>query len=60
MIAFKDPNWKMEMHDEYNALIKNETWDLVPLVLMLFDLCGFLDKKKNALMGHLRGIKLDL
>jgi hypothetical protein len=28
--ALKDPNWKMAMHDEYNALIKNETWDLVP------------------------------
>ena len=28
--ALKDPNWKMAMHAEYNALIKNETWDLVP------------------------------
>jgi histone deacetylase 1/2 len=28
--ALKDPNWKMAMHDEYDALIKNETWDLVP------------------------------
>lgn len=28
--ALKDPNWKMVMHDEYNDLIKNETWDLVP------------------------------
>jgi len=30
VFALKDPNWKMAMHDEYNALIKNETWDLVP------------------------------
>ncbi|PNY09701.1 copia protein [Trifolium pratense] len=28
--ALRDPNWKMAMHDEYDALIKNETWDLVP------------------------------
>ncbi|MCH87604.1 retrovirus-related Pol polyprotein from transposon TNT 1-94, partial [Trifolium medium] len=30
MSALKDPNWKMAMDDEYNALIKNKTWDLVP------------------------------
>jgi len=23
--ALTDPNWKMAMHDEYNALIKNKT-----------------------------------
>jgi histone deacetylase 1/2 len=28
--ALKDPNWKMTMNDVYNAIIKNETWDLVP------------------------------
>ena len=28
--TLKDPNWKMAMDDEYNALIKNKTWDLVP------------------------------
>ena len=30
MLALKDPNWKMAMDDEYNALIQNKTWDLVP------------------------------
>ncbi|GJZ30201.1 ribonuclease H-like domain-containing protein [Tanacetum coccineum] len=29
-IAFSDPNWQNAMRDEYNALIKNETWILVP------------------------------
>ena len=24
--ALKDPNWKMAMDDEYNALIKNKMW----------------------------------
>ncbi|GJV01736.1 ribonuclease H-like domain-containing protein [Tanacetum coccineum] len=28
--AFNDPNWQNAMHDEYNALIKNNTWTLVP------------------------------
>jgi hypothetical protein len=29
VLALKDPNWKMAMDDEYNALIQNKTWDLV-------------------------------
>ncbi|GJW97663.1 ribonuclease H-like domain-containing protein [Tanacetum coccineum] len=28
--AFSDPNWKNAMCDEYNALIKNNTWSLAP------------------------------
>nr|GEX71842.1 ribonuclease H-like domain-containing protein [Tanacetum cinerariifolium] len=28
--AFNDPNWQNAMCDEYNALIKNDTWTLVP------------------------------
>ncbi|GKF62581.1 ribonuclease H-like domain-containing protein [Tanacetum coccineum] len=28
--AFNDPNWQNAMNDEYNALIKNNTWTLVP------------------------------
>ncbi|CAJ2635646.1 uncharacterized mitochondrial protein AtMg00820-like [Trifolium pratense] len=30
VLALKDPNWKMAMDDEYNALIQNKKWDLVP------------------------------
>ncbi|GKB59475.1 ribonuclease H-like domain-containing protein, partial [Tanacetum coccineum] len=29
-VAFSDPNWQNAMRDEYNALIKNKTWVLVP------------------------------
>ncbi|GJT02374.1 ribonuclease H-like domain-containing protein [Tanacetum coccineum] len=29
-IALSDPNWQDAMYDEYNALIKNSTWVLVP------------------------------
>ncbi|GJR37984.1 retrovirus-related pol polyprotein from transposon TNT 1-94 [Tanacetum coccineum] len=29
-IAIKDPNWQRAMLDEYNALIKNNTWVLLP------------------------------
>ncbi|GKA80648.1 ribonuclease H-like domain-containing protein [Tanacetum coccineum] len=28
--AFSDPNWQNAMRDEYTALIKNNTWTLVP------------------------------
>lgn len=28
--AQKDPRWRMAMADEYQALISNRTWDLVP------------------------------
>ncbi|GKC69110.1 ribonuclease H-like domain-containing protein [Tanacetum coccineum] len=28
--ALKDPNWHNAMYDEYNALVKNGTWLLVP------------------------------
>ncbi|GKE90285.1 ribonuclease H-like domain-containing protein, partial [Tanacetum coccineum] len=28
--AFNDTNWQNAMRDEYNALIKNQTWTLVP------------------------------
>nr|GEX66310.1 ribonuclease H-like domain-containing protein [Tanacetum cinerariifolium] len=28
--AFNDPNWQNAINDEYNALIKNNTWTLVP------------------------------
>ncbi|KAJ9565309.1 hypothetical protein OSB04_001275 [Centaurea solstitialis] len=28
--ALRDPNWTKAMLDEYNSLIKNDTWELVP------------------------------
>ena len=30
MSDLRDPNWKQAMDDEYHALIKNKTWELVP------------------------------
>jgi len=30
VFALRDPNWKMAMDDEYNDLIENKTWELVP------------------------------
>ncbi|GKF81844.1 ribonuclease H-like domain-containing protein [Tanacetum coccineum] len=29
-LALKDPHWSNAMYDEYNALVKNGTWNLVP------------------------------
>ena len=28
--ALRDPNWKLAMDAEYNALIEYKTWELVP------------------------------
>jgi len=28
--VLQDHNWKMAMKDEYDALIENKTWDLLP------------------------------
>ena len=28
--ALRDPNWKKAIQEEYDALIANHTWDLVP------------------------------
>ena len=30
IVDLRDPNWKIAMDDEYDALIKNKTWELVP------------------------------
>ncbi|XP_021747926.1 uncharacterized protein LOC110713790 [Chenopodium quinoa] len=30
IVALSDPNWKNAMMDEFNALIKTKTWELVP------------------------------
>ncbi|KAH9726247.1 retrovirus-related pol polyprotein from transposon RE1 [Citrus sinensis] len=29
-VALKDPKWRRAMEDEYNALVKNQTWTLIP------------------------------
>ena len=30
ILALQDPNWKQAMNEEFEALINNKTWDLVP------------------------------
>jgi len=60
--ALFDSNWKAAMLDEFDALIKNKTWELVPRpqnVNVIRSMWIFRHKKNNQ-MGHLRGIKLDL
>ncbi|GKA16801.1 ribonuclease H-like domain-containing protein [Tanacetum coccineum] len=49
-IALKDPNWCNAMYDEYNALVKNGTWILVPRPsdVNLVDLCGYLSINFHA------------
>jgi hypothetical protein len=32
--ALEDSHWCQEMHDEYNAPMENETWHLVPPIVL--------------------------
>nr|GEU36922.1 NBS-containing resistance-like protein [Tanacetum cinerariifolium] len=43
--ALKDPNWHNAMHDEYNALVKNGTWLLVPRPAGVNMPPGFVDNR---------------
>ncbi|GJT22236.1 ribonuclease H-like domain-containing protein [Tanacetum coccineum] len=60
-LAIKDPNWQRAMLDEYNTLIKNNTWVLVPrppdanIVLSMW-----LSKHKYFAHGSLRRYKARL
>jgi hypothetical protein len=48
--ALRDHNWKMVMKDEYDALIENKTWDLVPRpsnANVIQSLWIFIHKKKS-------------
>lgn len=50
MSALNDPNWKMSMDDEYNALIKNKIWELVshpPDVNIIQSMWIFRHKEKS-------------
>lgn len=29
--ALNDPNWRLALFEEFNFLLKNDTWELVPL-----------------------------
>ena len=56
-MVLRDLNWKMVMDDEYDALIKNKTWELVPRPPNVnVGLYGFLLIKSN-LVEFLRSIK---
>ena len=48
--ALQDPNWKKAMDDEFDALIKNKTWELVPRppdVNVIWSLWIFAHKEKS-------------
>nr|GEZ41612.1 ribonuclease H-like domain-containing protein [Tanacetum cinerariifolium] len=51
--ALRDPNCKKAMLDEYNALITNETWVLVPRLANL-NPPGFVDSTKPDYVCHLQ------
>jgi hypothetical protein len=57
--ALHDKNWKHAMDDEYEALIKNKTWHLVPLLKgsNFFD-CKWIYKIKRKQDGSLERYKV--
>nr|GEU70096.1 ribonuclease H-like domain-containing protein [Tanacetum cinerariifolium] len=75
LLAFNDVNWHSAMRDEYNALIKNSTWTLVPrpldvnVVLCMWLFChkyladGTLSRYKARLVANgstqLEGVDVD-
>jgi histone deacetylase 1/2 len=58
--ALADPKWKRAMEEEYNALIKNKTWHLVPARkdMNIID-CRWVSRSKGQLMAQLIDIKGD-
>ncbi|GJW94737.1 ribonuclease H-like domain-containing protein [Tanacetum coccineum] len=61
--VFNDPNWQNAMCDEYNALIKNNTWSLVPQPTDANLVDGTLSRYKARLVANgstqLEGIDVD-
>ncbi|GKB91592.1 ribonuclease H-like domain-containing protein [Tanacetum coccineum] len=56
--AFNDQNWQNAMYDEYNALIKNNTWTLVPRHMNANIVrCMWLFRHKHLADGTLRHYK---
>ncbi|GJR04852.1 ribonuclease H-like domain-containing protein [Tanacetum coccineum] len=59
--ALQDPNWKEAMLNEYNALITNETWVLVPHPTIVSAVCCmWLFKHMFHVDGSLSGYKARL
>lgn len=59
--ALKDPVWKQAMQEEYDALMQQHTWTLVPLPPSKNVVsCKWILKVKELQMGALQGIRLDL
>nr|GEX17323.1 hypothetical protein [Tanacetum cinerariifolium] len=71
-LALQNPHWNNAMHDEYNALVKNGTWILVPrpagiklvrsiwLVKHKFHVDGTLSRYKDRLVANGRIVWLPM
>jgi hypothetical protein len=59
--ATRNPFWEFAMQDEYNSLLENHTWDLVPLPseMKLFR-CIWVYKTNNTMDGHISKYKVML
>jgi hypothetical protein len=59
--AEKNPFWEATMTEEYNSLIENQTWELVPLPIdRKFVRCKWVYKTKKATNRHMSMYKARL
>jgi hypothetical protein len=59
--AVGNPFWESAMQEEYNSLLENQTWDLVPLhSRMKLVRCRWVYRNKSATDGHISRYKLRL
>jgi hypothetical protein len=54
-----NPHWEETMKEEYNSLMENNTWELVPLPSnKKLVICKWIFKKKRVVMDTLQSIRL--
>ena len=59
--AAGNPLWEAAMQDEYNSLLENQTWDLVPLPSdRKLVRCRWVYRTKKAADGHINRYKARL
>jgi hypothetical protein len=59
--AAGNPFWESSMQQEYNSLLENQTWDLVPLPYgRKLVRCGWVYRTKSATYGHISRYKARL
>jgi hypothetical protein len=59
--ATRNPFWESSMREEYNSLLENQTWDMVPIPSWRkLVRCRWVYKTKSVVDGHIRRYKARL